>query len=121
FSRMAFGADIGCLTNDPACLDMPVEFAVAFDYAQNVINERLVTPMFQLVELVTGKDRKMKAAIKTIRDFAGSIIDDRLQAAQREKKASKDQGQATREPGSLAQLSKKDGKDLLDLFMETTQ
>ncbi|KAE8239249.1 hypothetical protein A4X06_0g8419, partial [Tilletia controversa] len=41
--------------------------------------------------------------------------------AQREKKASKDQGQATREPGSLAQLSKKDGKDLLDLFMETTQ
>ncbi|CAD6898402.1 unnamed protein product [Tilletia controversa] len=121
FSRMAFGADIGCLTKDPACLDTPVDFAVAFDYAQLVINGRILTPMFQLVEFVTPKGRKMKAAIKTIRDFAGSIIDDRLQAAQREKKASKDQGQATREPGSLAQLSKKDGKDLLDLFMETTQ
>ncbi|CAD6981920.1 unnamed protein product, partial [Tilletia controversa] len=63
----------------------------------------------------------MRKAIATIKTFAGGIIDDRLRSVQREKKANEDQGQATRATGTIAQLAKKDGKDLLDLFMETTQ
>lgn len=34
FSKMAFSADLDCLSADPACLERPVPFAVAFDYAQ---------------------------------------------------------------------------------------
>ncbi|KAE8193472.1 hypothetical protein CF328_g5040 [Tilletia controversa] len=63
----------------------------------------------------------MRKAVASIQTFAGGIIDDRLRAVQREKKANQDQGQATRATGTIAQLAKKDGKDLLDLFMETTQ
>ncbi|KAE8254855.1 hypothetical protein A4X13_0g3257 [Tilletia indica] len=125
FSRMAFGTDIGCLTDDPACLDTPVDFAVAFDYAQTVINERIFTPLFWVIELFHPRGKKMQKAISTIRQFAGGIIDDRLRAAQREKKAAavngKPEEEAPRQPESIAQLAKKDGKDLLDLFMETTQ
>ncbi|KAE8203244.1 hypothetical protein CF327_g7785, partial [Tilletia walkeri] len=78
FARMAFGTDIGCLTNDPGCLDTPVAFAVAFDYAQLIINDRIFTPFFQVVEFFHPKGKKMREAVKTIRGFAGGIIDDRL-------------------------------------------
>ncbi|KAE8210263.1 hypothetical protein CF327_g5848 [Tilletia walkeri] len=116
FARMAFGTDIGCLTNDPGCLDTPVAFAVAFDYAQHIINERIFTPFFQVVEFFHPKGKKMQKAITTIRQFAGDIIDDRL----RDRKVNV-QKETAPQPGSIAQLAKKDGKDLLDLFMETTQ
>ncbi|KAE8227148.1 hypothetical protein CF319_g348 [Tilletia indica] len=124
FTRMAFGSVTGCLTPDPACLKTPVEFALAFDYAQLVINQRIYTPFFQLVELVSAKGKKMQKAIATIRRFAGTIIDERLLAAQREKKAADVEERNTpnraRAPNSAAQTAKKDGKDLLDLFMDTT-
>ncbi|KAE8271354.1 hypothetical protein A4X09_0g1029 [Tilletia walkeri] len=58
FSRMAFSTDIGCLTNDPVCLDTPVPFAVAFDYAQLIINDRILTPFFQVVEFFHPKGKK---------------------------------------------------------------
>ncbi|KAE8227149.1 hypothetical protein CF319_g349 [Tilletia indica] len=116
FSRMAFGTDIGCLTKDPVCLETPVPFAVAFDYAQLIINLRILTPMFQLVDLITPRGRNMRKAVNTIREFAGGIIDDRL----RDRKLNVPKETAPG-PGSIAQLAKKDGKDLLDLFMETTQ
>ncbi|CAD6913656.1 unnamed protein product [Tilletia controversa] len=121
FSRMAFSSDIGCLTKDPACLDTPVEFALAFDYAQQVINSRSFDPIFKQTELFSAQGKNMRKAVASIQTFAGGIIDDRLRAVQREKKANQDQGQATRATGTIAQLAKKDGKDLLDLFMETTQ
>ncbi|KAK0543838.1 hypothetical protein OC845_005918, partial [Tilletia horrida] len=64
----------------------------------------------------------MKQAISTIRTFAGQIIDQRLQAAREAKRqnALNPQSAPTHEGGSISQLAKKDGKDLLDLFMETT-
>lgn len=34
FSKMAFSADLDCLSADPKCLERPVPFAVAFDFAQ---------------------------------------------------------------------------------------
>ncbi|KAE8227160.1 hypothetical protein CF319_g351 [Tilletia indica] len=116
FSRMAFGTDIGCLTKDPVCLDKPVPFAVAFDYAQLIINDRILTPFFQVIEFFHPKGKKMREAVKTVRGFAGGIIDDRL----RDRKLNVPKETAP-QPGSIAHLAKKDGKDLLDLFMETTQ
>ncbi|KAK0552250.1 hypothetical protein OC844_006453 [Tilletia horrida] len=122
FSRMAFSSDIGCLTHDPKCLSTPVPFAVAFDYAQTVINVRLLMPAFQIVERLTGTAKKMSEATKTIQHFAGGIIDERLRAAQAKKAHNAaNPVQPTHEGGSIAQLAKKDGKDLLDLFLETTQ
>ncbi|KAK0549074.1 hypothetical protein OC846_004231 [Tilletia horrida] len=122
FSRMAFGTDIGCLTHDVSCLSTPVPFAVAFDYAQLVINERILMPGFQFFEIFSSQGKKMKQAISTIRTFAGQIIDQRLQAAREAKRqnALNPQSAPTHEGGSISQLAKKDGKDLLDLFMETT-
>ncbi|CAD6947571.1 unnamed protein product, partial [Tilletia controversa] len=58
FSRMAFSSDIGCLTKDPACLDTPVEFALAFDYAQQVINSRSFDPIFKQTELFSAQGKK---------------------------------------------------------------
>ncbi|KAK0543839.1 hypothetical protein OC845_005919 [Tilletia horrida] len=58
FSRMAFGTDIGCLTHDVSCLSTPVPFAVAFDYAQLVINERILMPGFQFFEIFSSQGKK---------------------------------------------------------------
>jgi len=124
FSRMAFGADIGCLTHEAQCLSKPVPFAIAFDYAQAVINDRIMTPAFRLVEALNGKGAKMAAAINTIRGFAGAIIDERLaerQRMDRENEKIASTLRPTHEGTNMSQLAKKDGKDLLDLFMETTQ
>ncbi|KAK0521227.1 hypothetical protein OC834_006743, partial [Tilletia horrida] len=122
FSRMAFSADIGCLAHDPKCLSTPVPFAVAFDYAQTVINVRVLMPGFRIIERLTGTATKMSNAIKTVQNFAGGIIEERVRTAQAKKadEASKSV-QPTHEGGSIAKLAKKDGKDLLDLFLETTQ
>ncbi|KAK0541279.1 hypothetical protein OC835_000263 [Tilletia horrida] len=122
FSRMAFSSDIGCLTHDPTCLSTPVEFATAFDYAQVVINKRLMLPAFRVVEALTGTGKKMDQAITTIQNFAGGIIDDRLRAAQaKTANEAANPTKPTHEGGSLSKLAKKDGKDLLDLFLESVQ
>ncbi|KAK0533914.1 hypothetical protein OC842_002823, partial [Tilletia horrida] len=122
FSRMAFSADIGCLTTDPKCLSTPVDFATAFDYVQVVINLRTLMPAFKTLERLTGTAKKVDEAIQTIRHFSAGIIDERLRTVRaRKAQEAVDPVQPTHEGGSIAKLAKKDGKDLLDLFLETTQ
>ncbi|KAK0563646.1 hypothetical protein OC844_002094 [Tilletia horrida] len=113
FSRMAFSSDVGCLTHDPACLKTPVPFATAFDYAQVVINKRVLMPAFRMIEAINGTGKRMKKATATIREFAGGIIEQRLRNAQTQA--------PNHEHGSIAKLAQKDGKDLLDLFLESSQ
>ncbi|PWZ00527.1 cytochrome P450 [Testicularia cyperi] len=106
FGKMAFGSDIHCLTPDPACLKQEVEFATAFDFVQVVIEERFRRPLWRIVEKFSKEGAETRAMVKQIRDFSTTIIDERLRQrnAGIEKK----------------ELDGKDGKDLLDLFMDMT-
>ncbi|GAC96213.1 cytochrome P450 [Pseudozyma hubeiensis SY62] len=108
FGKMAFGSDIDCLSPDPSCLQHEVEFSSAFDFVQMVIDKRFRTPMWQLVERLTSEGRKNARMVKKINDFSRNIIEERLRdreaGIQKEKKGS----------------DGKEGKDLLDLFMDVT-
>ena len=113
FAKMAFSADLNCLSSDPNSLDVPVPFAVAFDYAQNIVNERFVLPMWEYLEMFSTKGRKMRESIKTINDFAKDIIEKRLVESEREKY---DAG-----PNVSETTLQNNGKDLLGFFMEHTK
>ncbi|KAJ1028488.1 hypothetical protein NDA16_001654 [Ustilago loliicola] len=103
FSLMAFSADIKCLPTEVAELDKVVEFAANFDYAQRVMDERFVDPLFKLTELFSAQGRRMRKTIKALHGFCYEIIDLRL---------------AARERGEAQAASGKGDKDLLALFME---
>lgn len=110
FASIAFGADIGCLTSSPTCLDHQVPFSVAFDAAQEHINKRLVKPGWQVIEKFNQGGKDMREWVKTIRGFALGIIDKRLDEGKRER----------RDSGSgMGEEAKK--KDLLGLAMELTK
>lgn len=113
FSKMAFSADLDCLSTDPASLDKPVPFAVAFDFAQGVINTRFVTPLWNYIEMVSTKGKKMREAIRVIRDFGKAIIEKRLAETEREKTAAG--------AGVSETTLQNNGKDLLGFFMEHTK
>jgi hypothetical protein len=113
FSKMAFSADLNCLSSDPSSLNTPVPFAVAFDFAQGVINERFVLPGWHLFEKFSSKGRKMRESIKVINDFAMGIIEKRLAESEREKY---DAG-----PDVSETTLQNNGKDLLGFFMEHTK
>ncbi|SAM80749.1 related to Cytochrome P450 [Ustilago bromivora] len=108
FGKMAFGSDIHCLTPDPQCLHEEVEFSSAFDFVQVVIEKRFRMPFWQVVERFSSEGKKNTEMVKKINDFSMKIIDGRLRdraaGIEREKKSS----------------DGKDGKDLLDLFMDVT-
>ena len=108
FGKMAFGSDIDCLSPDPNCLHQEVEFSSAFDFVQMVIDKRFRLPMWQLIEKFSDEGKKNAKMVKKINDFSIKIIDERLReraaGIQKEKKTS----------------DGKEGKDLLDLFMDVT-
>lgn len=108
FGKMAFGSDIDCLSPDPSCLESEVEFSSAFDFVQMVIDKRFRKPLWQVIERYSDEGKKAAKAIKKINDFSAGIIDERLReraaGVQKEKKTS----------------DGKEGKDLLDLFMDMT-
>ncbi|SPC66998.1 related to Cytochrome P450 [Ustilago sp. UG-2017b] len=108
FGKMAFGSDIHCLTPDPQCLHEEVEFSSAFDFVQVVIEKRFRMPFWQVVERFSSEGKKNTEMVKKINDFSTKIIDGRLRdraaGIEREKKSA----------------DGKDGKDLLDLFMDVT-
>lgn len=96
FGRMAFSQDFDCLPRDPKDLDKPVEFARAFDYAQNVLDDRITNPIWKFTELFSNQGKKMRKAVATVQGYAYGVIDRRLQE------------------------SEKSQKDLLGLFMDLT-
>ncbi|CDS82158.1 related to Cytochrome P450 [Sporisorium scitamineum] len=108
FGKMAFGSDIDCLSPDPSCLNHEVEFSSSFDFVQMMIDKRFRTPMWQLVERLSPQGRKNAKMVREINDFSSQIIEERLRdrvaGVQKEKKTS----------------DGKEGKDLLDLFMDVT-
>lgn len=106
FGKMAFGSDIHCLTSDPSCLNEEVMFSTAFDFVQVVIEARFRKPFWPLIERFSAEGKETREKVRMIRDFSSRIIDERLRlrAEGIEKK----------------DLDGKDGKDLLDLFMDMT-
>lgn len=104
FTKMAFSSDIQILRADPASLNEENRFSVAFDFIQGVINKRMTNPFWKLTERITAEGREGERCIKDIRAFGLKVVDERL--AMRAAGASKTDG--------------KDGKDLLDLFMDLT-
>jgi cytochrome P450 len=134
FSKMAFGADIDCLSPDPACLHKDVPFAVAFDAAQEHINNRFAKPGWQLWEKYTASGKQMAAWTKVMRSFAGKIIDDRLMLLDLKEKARGEEiqvtgGAANQSDAALNEKIQRAGmapgsgndKDLLGLFMDMTR
>jgi len=103
FATMAFSADLACLPTKVDDLEKEVEFAVAFDYAQTVVNWRFFNPVWQALEMVSATGRKMRSSIKVLRKTCFDIIDKRL--------AAQASGAASGAVGSQ-------GKDLLQLFMD---
>lgn len=108
FGKMAFGKDIDCLGPDPSCLHEDVEFSKAFDFVQMVIEKRFRLPAWQIVERFSSEGKKNREMVKKINNFSRQIIDERLRdraaGVVKEKKSS----------------DGKEGKDLLDLFMDVT-
>lgn len=113
FSKMAFSANLDCLSTDPATLEKPVPFAVAFDYAQGVLNTRFVLPLWDYIELFSSTGRKMRESIKIINDFGKAIIEKRLADSEQEKEKA---GAGVNET-----TLQNNGKDLLGFFMEHTK
>ena len=123
FAKMAFGSDLGCLTEDPASLETPHPFAVAFDFSQGVMNKRFTNPFWRLLEKVSPEGARMRASIKLIRNFGSAIIKQRLVEA-----GIKIDGFDLNEKSEFSQdqlhqssLQNEGSKDLLALFMEQTQ
>jgi cytochrome P450 len=77
-----FGQDIGCLTSET---DVQVPFAEAFDFAQWQMMNRFTNPLWKVTEAFSGDGRKMRHAVKTMNDFAYSIIDGREKTVAGEK------------------------------------
>ncbi|PWN40330.1 cytochrome P450 [Ceraceosorus guamensis] len=115
FAKMAFAANLNCLSPDPDSLKRPVPFAVAFDRAQAIINDRFITPGWYIWEKFNKTGRDMRSSIKTIREFGLDIIHKRLAERQDEKK-----DPLAPVEGTKKEQLKKEGKDLLDFFMDLT-
>lgn len=110
FVMMSFDRDLKVLTSDPADLKTVVPFGEAFDYAQSIMERRFVDPTLRIRELFTATGAKQRKSIKIIRDYAGDVIDERVQ---------KKQFKPT-DTGEKSNLKIKDNTDLLGLLMEHT-
>lgn len=123
FAKMAFGSDLGCLTEDPASLEIPHPFAVAFDFSQGVMNKRFVNPFWRILEAVTPEGARMRSSIKLIRNFGTAIIKQRLIEAgiKIEGIDVNEKSQFSEDQLHQSSLQSEGSKDLLALFMEQTQ
>ena len=104
FSQMAFSADLKCLPAKVEGLKVRNEFADAFDYAQLVVDNRFVDIMPLFFEYFNTQGSRMRKAIKTLKSYCYRIIDLRLEAV--------------RTGANVGAVDSKQGKDLLELFME---
>ncbi|KAL1916558.1 uncharacterized protein VTP21DRAFT_5749 [Calcarisporiella thermophila] len=90
FGKISFGSSFDSLRGGNV---MP--FMRAFDFAQDTIDRRFRDPFFRITEFITGRGRKMEAAVKVLDNYAFTVIDARRQNPDENRK-----------------------RDLLDLFME---
>ncbi|GAA97031.1 uncharacterized protein L969DRAFT_54045 [Mixia osmundae IAM 14324] len=72
FCYMSFGAEL-----DSMRASKPLPFAAAFDFSQAHIDSRLRNPFWRTTELFSASGKRMRAAKKTIDDYAYNIIDQR--------------------------------------------
>ncbi|KAI8833183.1 cytochrome P450 [Chytridium lagenaria] len=79
FCRIGFGADLGCMTQDE-----PIPFAVAFDEAQNRMQNRFVQPLWWLEEMISSVGGQHKKNVKVIREFGMEIIRKRKEEMRKE-------------------------------------
>lgn len=84
-------------------LKTQVPFAVAFDHAQFVASQRFVNPFWKFTEKFTRAGREMRHSLHVIRHTCLDIIDQRL---------------AKQATGTFQGVQGKEGKDLLQLFMD---
>ncbi|EPQ32289.1 uncharacterized protein PFL1_00486 [Pseudozyma flocculosa PF-1] len=118
FGKMAFAKDIECLTADPSCLDKEVKFAAAFDHVQEAINNRFLNPFWPILERVTKEGRRTRRNVAAIREFGLDIVDERLKERE---SGGASAGTGEKQGSSDEKLQqRKEGKDLLDLFMDLT-
>lgn len=104
FSTMAFSADLQCLPDTVEGLKRRNEFADAFDRAQLVADNRFFDPLPLWLEWFNSQGASMRRDIKLLNNYCYRIIDLRLAAQQ--------SGEAK------GAVDSKQGKDLLQLFME---
>ena len=78
FTKICFGADLGCLTPDMDNDTQPPPFAVAFNAAQVTLNRRFVNPWWKFTEMISGTGRRHREAVKIIDDTAYGFVDARL-------------------------------------------
>lgn len=104
FSQLAFSADVECLPESVEGLNIRNSFADAFDFAQLVADERFVAIFPLWLEHFTPTGFKMRKALKTLQTYCYRTIDLRLSARAR----GENQGA----------VDSKNGKDLLELFMD---
>ncbi|KAF9378734.1 hypothetical protein CPC16_011157, partial [Podila verticillata] len=93
FGHIAYGTSFDCLKNP----ERETPFAAAFDRINHNIAGRLMSPIWQLKDWYTGNDKRVAADSKYLKEFALDLIRKR------------------REEGFHGKH-----KDLLQLFMETT-
>ncbi|KAF8942772.1 Protein kinase alk2, partial [Entomortierella lignicola] len=96
FGEIAFGQSFNTL-KDP---EIEVEFAAAFDRLNNGIAGRVISPIWRLKDWWTGNDKQVEKDRRVVRDFALRIIQERR---------------------SNKQDTESEKKDLLDLFMNSTE
>ncbi|KDN47759.1 cytochrome P450 [Tilletiaria anomala UBC 951] len=104
FGEMAFNANLNCLPTETKGLQEEVPFATAFDFAQQVMVERFFDPFWRFTECFSAQGRQMRRAVKVLRKTCFEIIDKRL--------ANQASGM------SMGAVDNKEGKDLLQLFMD---
>lgn len=75
---------------------------MAFDYAQTVVNDRFMDPLWPVTELFSQRGRRMRRALATIRATCFQIIDQR---------------RANQVNGGAHGVQAKGGQDLLQLFL----
>lgn len=104
FSQMAFSADLECLPSNVEGLKTRNQFADAFDYAQLVVDNRFIDTFPLWLEYFNPQGAQMRKSIKILKEYCYKIIDLRLKAIE--------SGQ------SVGAVDSKQGKDLLELFIE---
>lgn len=121
FAKMAFAADLGCLTSDPASLNQPVPFAVAFDSAQSMLNARFWTPGWSIAEAILPYGKRVRENIRVVKDFGMAIIEQRLSETDGRPIDKEKQRERAQQAGFKRTELQNDGKDLLAIFMESTR
>jgi cytochrome P450 len=77
FCRIAFGKELGLLTQFLQGNNDPIPFASSFDQAQQMTDFRVVNPFWKITEHLDGSRQKMNQCCKVIDDFAYQVINER--------------------------------------------